>query len=337
MFFSLGLPFVHAQAAHAAASGDSVSCYSYQDLFWQLNRSSPISSSTQTYSGWGDFGHLPKPPCAVAGLGPLAPDGRVHFTWSLPTTTTPAAPNNNCLASIGDTGTLTVNRFSATSVSVSALNDVFSIRGVLSDGRGTTYAFAASWTFRYAGSLTCSSLTSSDYLNSGSFHAAEVTPNAANIEFAPPLIEAPSATCSTGQRIVDGTVGGLYRRLYVLQPDTNTVWICLRVENASDHRGFGLRVVVDGSGDSGVNPGPTPGPPDSGTCPTTGNEAPGPHPLADDKVLNYEYHIDVYAAAGQVMACLSVQGAQEREVVSRPAPVVGLPSTPRFDLDDGSV
>lgn len=146
-----------------------------------------------------------------------------------------------------------------------------------------------------------------------------------------------SGTCTTGTVINDGTVGGLYTKVRIVQADSETTWVCVRIgDNASN--GFGGKLVVT-SPAPGI---PTIGMPSADSnfsaCGTTsGNTAPGPHPIAKGETVGgTQYEIDVYQGGGQVWLCVRAGSIQHRVIVPTDLPTVpGLPGA-RWEPDSGT-
>lgn len=158
----------------------------------------------------------------------------------------------------------------------------------------------------------------------------------------PPPDGEPSDDCKAngGERIVDGTTGGVTTMLYVDQPASDEVEVCVRVEDSSGDGYGGKLAVTPGELDPGVGGGVPSTDGDSGACSsTTPNLVPGAHPVAHGGVSSVDYMIDVYANASEAWLCLEVDppGTNVRVKVPVGVPGVTLGGDPvTWYPDDGT-
>jgi hypothetical protein len=123
--------------------------------------------------------------------------------------------------------------------------------------------------------------------------------------------------------LVEGTFAGVFTRLAVDSPAPNQTRLCFRVGNAA-----GGAVTITGAGVSGdlvatdTN---------IDACRTTlGNQAPGPHPLADALVAGQRVYLEVWRNSGETWLCVGVGSQRTRLIVKTQG--VTAPSV-RFEQD----
>ena len=146
-----------------------------------------------------------------------------------------------------------------------------------------------------------------------------------SVSASPPPPGLPSAGCDAGQQIHDGTIAGVYVKLYVRQPAADRLHVCYRVND----RGGRLEITptTPGGGITGVQlPSRDT---NTDTCATTNppNQAPGPHPLAGGQVLGMPYLFDTYLNGSTAWVCLKV-GALVTERLVVPISVPGITADP---------
>jgi hypothetical protein len=132
----------------------------------------------------------------------------------------------------------------------------------------------------------------------------------------PPSSSQPSAQCTSPTEVVaNGTFGGVFLRLIVQQNGTSSTWVCVRVP------GSGGRLVVQAPGPGG---GGTPSVDDnSPACRTSGNQAPGPHPLADGTLGGQQVYLDTWQDGAQTWVCVGVNGTNKRVILATPGVSLG--------------
>jgi hypothetical protein len=146
-----------------------------------------------------------------------------------------------------------------------------------------------------------------------------------------------SDDCASGPSLVEGSAFGEFVRVRSVQPDAQTLWVCVRADGQNVRTGGKFVVSVPGGGITGI---PTVDG-NHGACTTTpGNLVPTQHPLLagavgdpGDPSTYLPYLLDTYGGASGAWVCVRFGAVQARIVVptgpsATPASVVFVADPP---------
>lgn len=122
-----------------------------------------------------------------------------------------------------------------------------------------------------------------------------------------------SDDCDTvygGQQISDNTTQGLHSKLYVRQPTSDSLDVCVRVEQVPSGEGYGGKLSITPTGlvpDVGDPMLPSQDANSTACTNTTPNLVPGSHPITAGGLGGVDYMIDAYASSSEAWLCLYVE------------------------------